>query len=91
MFYSIFPDKDATLYEISSSQNTGLDEILELKNTQALAAGSTVPYNSRILLKFDVTALSASMAGASPDIPSTAKFYLRLYTTKAEELPLSYS
>mgnify|MGYP006206091723 FL=1 len=91
MFYSIFPEKDATLYEISSSQNTGLDEILELKNTQAVAAGATVPYNSRIALKFDVTAISASMAGASPDIPSNAKFYLRLYTTKAEELPLSYS
>ena len=89
MFYSIFPEKDATLYEISSSQNTGLDEILELKNTQATAAGATVPYNSRILLKFDVTAVSQSIVDG--DINSNAKFYLRLYTTKAEELPLSYS
>ena len=89
MFYSIFPEKDATLYEISSSQNTGLDEILELKNTQALSAGSPVPYNSRILLKFDVTAISQSIVDG--DINSNAKFYLRLYTTKAEELPLSYS
>ena len=76
MFYSIFPDKDATLYEISSSQNTGLDEILELKNTQAVAGGATVPYNSRILLKFDVTAVSQSIVDG--DINSNAKFYLRL-------------
>ena len=40
MFYSIFPEKDATLYEVSSSQNTGLDEVLELQNTQAQAAGA---------------------------------------------------
>ena len=52
MFYSIFPDKDATLYEVSESQNTGLDEILELQNTIAIAQGTAVPYNSRILVKF---------------------------------------
>ena len=39
MFYSIFPDKDATIYEISSSQNTGLDEVLELQNTVTTAVG----------------------------------------------------
>ena len=91
MFYSIFPDKDATLYEVSESQNTGLDEVLELQNTVVTAAGSSVAYNSRILLQFNIGAVSASMAGASPEIPSTAKFYLRLYTTKAEEIPISYS
>ena len=91
MFYSIFPEKDATLYEVSSSQNTGLDEILELQNTQVLYGGIGVAFNSRILLKFDITAISKSMAGNTPEIPSAAKFYLRLYTTKAEELPLSYS
>ena len=89
MFYSIFPEKDATLYEVSSSQNTGLDEVLELQNTQAQAAGATVPYNSRILMQFDVSTVSKSIADG--DINSNAKFYLRLYTTKVEEIPLSYS
>ena len=60
MFYSIFPEKDATLYEVSSSQNTGLDEVLELQNTQAQAAGATVPYNSRILMTYRRNRLNMS-------------------------------
>ena len=31
MHYFIFPDADTTLYSVSSSQNTGLDEILEVQ------------------------------------------------------------
>ena len=89
MFYSIFPDKDATLYEVSESQNTGLDEILELQNTIAIAQGTSVPYNSRIFVNFDITAVSKSIVDG--EINSNAKFYLRLYTTKAEEIPISYS
>ena len=91
MFYSIFPDKDATMYEVSESLNTGLDEILELSNFVTDNAGALVAYNSRILLKFNVTNISESMSGASPEISSEAKFYLRLSTTKAEEIPISYS
>ena len=89
MFYSIFPDKDATLYEVSESQNTGLDEVLELQNTVASVAGSNVSYNSRILIQFNVGAVSKSISDG--EINSNAKFYLRLYTTTAEEIPISYS
>ena len=89
MHYFEYATIDTTLYEVSSSQNTGLDEVLELKNTQAQAAGATVPYNSRILMQFDVSAVSKSISDG--DINSNAKFYLRLYTTKVEEIPLSYS
>ena len=31
MHYFIFPDIDTTLYQASSSKNTGLDEILEVQ------------------------------------------------------------
>ena len=31
--YKIFPEKDATLYSAYPSQNTGLDEILEVSTT----------------------------------------------------------
>jgi hypothetical protein len=91
VFYSIFPDKDSTMYELTESLNTGLDEILEVSNYVTDLDGTLVSYNSRILLQFNITEISKSMAGATPEIPSTAKFYLRLSTTKAEEIPISYS
>ena len=31
MHYFIFADKDTTLYQASSSMNTGLDEVLEIR------------------------------------------------------------
>ena len=32
MNYFIYPDIDTTLYQASGSQNTGLDEVLEIRN-----------------------------------------------------------
>ena len=52
MIYSIFPTKDATLYEKYETQNTGLDSILEINNGLS-DDGSKLKYNTRILLKFD--------------------------------------
>ena len=46
--YKIFPSKDATMYTISQSMNTGLDEILEA--TTVIQQDS--PQVSRYLLKF---------------------------------------
>ena len=31
MHYFIFPEKDTTIYQMSGSKNTGLDEILEIR------------------------------------------------------------
>ena len=53
MIYSIYPVKDTTLYEENVPLNSGLDSILELKHQYKYTTGSL--YNSRILIKFDVT------------------------------------
>ena len=52
MHYFTFADKDTTLYQASSSMNTGLDEILEIKKDVS-DTGASVNV-SRILIKFDL-------------------------------------
>ena len=47
--YKIFPEKDATLYSISPSENTGLDEILELSTIY----DNQVTYASRPVIQFN--------------------------------------
>ena len=52
--YKIFPSKDASLYTISQSMNTGLDEILEAST----AIQATKPQVSRYLLEFSQTEIN---------------------------------
>ena len=52
MHYFTFADKDATLYQASSSMNTGLDEILEVRKDVSDTGASVNA--SRILIKFDL-------------------------------------
>ena len=54
-YYSIFPEKDTTLYSHPDRKdmNTGGDEILELVEEKA-TIGNTY-YTSRILIKFKNT------------------------------------
>ena len=59
MNYFIYPDADTTIYQASSSQNTGLDEILEVRK-DLNDAGSN-PKVSRTLIKFDINEISQSM------------------------------
>ena len=56
MYYHIFTDRDATIYEKYPERNTGIDEILQLSK---VASGSLLngifqsnTYNSRILIDF---------------------------------------
>ena len=53
MHYFIFPDADTTIYSASSSKNTGLDEILEIRKDQK--SDNTFIGVSRILMKFDLS------------------------------------
>ena len=85
MNYFIFPDIDTTLYQASSSQNTGLDEILEVRK-DLNQAGSN-PKVSRALIKFDISEISQSIHTGI--ISTNAKFYLNLYD--ANSVNLSYS
>ena len=52
--YKIFPSKDSTLYTISQSMNTGLDEMLEATT----AIQSAQPQVSRYLLEFSQTEIN---------------------------------
>ena len=86
MHYFIFPDIDNTLYFNSSSMNTGLDEILEIRKDVA-RGGSDVKV-SRILMKFDLSEISQSIVKG---IITNPKFYLNLYDANSTELGVSQS
>lgn len=84
MFYFEYPIADTTLYEAtpSSSINTGIDEILEVrKDMNDLGTQIDV---SRILMKFSYNYISKSIQDGI--IPSTAKYYLNLYDAQSSEL-----
>ena len=89
MHYFEYPTTDTTLYEgtVTSSYNTGLDQILEVrKNTNS--SGTTVNV-SRILIKFDYGYINSQVTAGV--IPSTAKYYLNLYDASSEELAVEQS
>lgn len=81
----IYPNKDATIYEESVTRNSGIDQILDLDHN---LNENNVPYNSRILMDFDLTAISQSIANGTISNP---KFFLRLFTVEAYEVPKSYT
>jgi len=103
MIYSIFVDKDATIYSGSSDvvnsvgiQNTGLDEILEIEKLDVTALeelgkpkGVENFTLSRALLKFDLAEVSRSIVNGN--IGTNIRFYLNLYAVEADEIPLSYT
>ena len=85
MHYFEFATKDTTLYEISQSLNSGLDEILEIKKD--MNAEGDVIYVSRALIKFDLTYVSKSISsGLIPSSSNFPKFYLNLYDANSREL-----
>tara|TARA_R110000823_G_scaffold158373_3_gene289191 strand:+ start:2278 stop:4281 length:2004 start_codon:yes stop_codon:yes gene_type:complete len=91
MHYFTFADKDATLYENSSSLNSGLDEILEVrKDVSDTGAFKEV---SRALIKFDLTYISESIVSRLiPDSGSkAARFFLNLYDAHPTSLAASQS
>lgn len=76
---------DASIYLQQPTQNSGLDEILEV---------GKVFYNDirdvyRTLIKFDTTQLSSSVY--SGEITGSWKAYLNLKSTKSEGVPLEYT
>ena len=91
MHYFTFADKDATLYENSSSLNSGLDEILEVRKDVS-DTGAFVDA-SRVLIKFDLTYIQNSItSGLIPDSGSkAAKYYLNLFDAHPTSLATSQS
>ena len=91
MIYSIFPTKDTTIFENSSSINTGIDEILEVSK---LISHSSEPYknkvyNSRVLMQFDISTLSQSIVDGTIGT-SGLKCYLNMYISEASDVAYTY-
>jgi len=87
MIYSITASKDTTLYETEPTQNTGLDQILEISKNKHETILNTFE-NTRALIQFDLTAISRSCANGTITNPS---FYLKVFETEAQNIPLSYT
>ena len=69
-----FAEKDTTLYEVSGSMNSGLDEILEIRKDIS-DTGDSINV-SRILIKFDLGEISQSIHN---NIITNPRFFLNLY------------
>lgn len=93
MYFGIFSQKDTTISNLEidgvskTGSNSGFSEILELYSLTASVGGRG---KSRILLKFDLTELSTSIAAG--EIPSSSVEYkLKLKNaTHYEKLPSSF-
>lgn len=87
MHYFTFCEEDATLYEgtVTQSQNTGMDEILEIRKDMNYTG--TIINVSRALVKFDLSEISSSIVTGK--IPTTAKYYLNLYDASSIGLTTS--
>lgn len=90
MYKIIYPTTDACIYELYPNKNTGTDQIIELysqKEGQPIDNFSYLDgtYNSRMLLKFDVSTLNSLISGRE------FKSYLTLRATEVEQVPYNYS
>ena len=84
MYHFVTSSKDSTIYLQQSSQNTGLDEILEVSKTFY----GNLKDNARALIKFDTTPLPQSIASGEITMSSA---HLLLKESDANEIPLDYT
>jgi len=84
MHYFEYAEKDAVLYSRSGSQNTGIDEILEV--VKDVSSAGVVQGVSRTLIKFDTTYISSSISSGLIPSSSYTKFYLNLYDANSRGL-----
>ena len=91
MIYRIYGQKDTTIYEPSTrkQQNTGVDEILEVTKFYDELTEQDFQGNSRVLIKFDISEISASVS--SGEISASAKYYLNLTSTEQSEVQAEYN
>ncbi len=93
MIYSIKANRDTTLCEFTSSMNTGVDEVLQIQKIVS-SSNTAKTFNSRILIDFDLSALSSSVAagvlGENYPNASSPKYYLNLYTLQAAAIDYKY-
>lgn len=93
MHFFTYAQKDASIYSGSVQgssrklveQNTGLDSVLEIQKILPTTVDST-SIVSRALVMFNLSSISASIV--SGDIPTTAKYSLRLFNAESKEIPI---
>jgi len=97
MFRILYALKDTTIYDKYPDTNTGIDQIIELtKNTlgqpyQTVLSeelGWEQTYNSRILIKFDLTPIQTIN---NENTVNSSSAYLNLISTEAINLPTDYT
>jgi len=107
MYRVYYAEKDTTLVEAQSEQNTGIDEILELtkvaSGSRAFELGSSLgtqanTTNTRILLDFGTEITSLAQSISDGNIPAlsnsnatSASVFLSLRATEASDLLRSYN
>lgn len=84
MYYFVTASKDATIYLQQPSQNTGLDELLEISKTYY----GNLKDVAHTLIKFDTTILSSSIASGEVSM-SSAELILR--EAESIEIPIDYT
>ena len=84
MFYFVTASKDASVYLQQPTQNTGLDEILEVSKVYY----GTLKDTARSLIKFDTTPLSQSIASGEVTMSSA---HLILKECESNEIPTDYT
>lgn len=85
--YKIFSGKDSTLYSYYPTQNTGLDEILEVGVRNSALSLNSVDDIRRALVYFDNSDLDKIKSFTTGSWAT----YLRLYLANAENLNTSYT
>jgi len=84
MKYFITSSKDATVYDDHKSQNTGIDQILEVSKWRPDTGYDRI---SRAFIQFDFTEISKSISNGEITNPT---FSLEMKSTKLRELPLEF-
>ena len=84
MYHFLTASKDASIYLQQPTQNTGLDEILEVSKIYY----GTLKDVSRSFIQFDLNSFSASVVNGGIIVSSAE---LILHEAEASEIPLSYT
>jgi len=84
MYYFVTASKDATIYLQQPTQNTGLDEVLEVSKTYY----GNLKDTARTLIKFETTNLSSSIASGDVTMSSAE---LLLKEVESSEIPVDYT
>lgn len=92
MIKTIFPSKDATLYQASESVNTGYDEILEITKNISSSFGAIAV--SRPVIQFDISTVSASLSAQGIHTGSASgslKYFLKVFASEEKDVPAEYA